>query len=158
MLKSSPILIWTVWAVVLVLSICKAPARDLGQWEGADPLTREWFNGLMRPDEPHLRCCGLADAYWADSYEVNGGRYIAIITDARDDMPLGRPHIENGKRFAVPNIKIKWDRGNPTGTALSSSAMARRSIVICHLVEDSAEPVRPFDLVRSGLNMSTIGT
>ena len=102
MLKSQPILIWTVWAVVLVLSICKAPARDLGQWEGADPLTREWFNGLMRPDEPHMRCCGLADAYWADSYEVNGDRYVAIITDARDDMPLGRPHIENGKRFAVP--------------------------------------------------------
>ena len=115
MLRSSPILIWTLCAAVLALSICKAPARDLGQWEGADPLTREWFNGLMRPDEPHLRCCGLADAYWADSYEVNGGRYVAIITDARDDMPLGRPHIENGKRFAVPNIKIKWDRGNPTG-------------------------------------------
>jgi hypothetical protein len=49
------------------------------------------------------------------SYEVNGGRYVAIITDTRDDMPLGRPYIENGKRFAVPNIKIKWDRGNPTG-------------------------------------------
>ena len=27
----------------------------------------------------------------------------------------GRRHIENGKRFAVPNTKIKWDRGNPTG-------------------------------------------
>jgi len=89
MLRSSPILIWTLCAAVLALSICKAPARDLGQWEGADPLTREWFNGLMRPDEPDMRCCGLADAYC--------------------------PHIENGKRFAVPNIKIKWDRGNPTG-------------------------------------------
>jgi hypothetical protein len=33
----------------------------------------------------------------------------------RADKPLGRPHIENGKRFAVPNSKIKWDRGNPTG-------------------------------------------
>ena len=115
MLKSSPIIIGTVWAAVFVLFVSAAPARDLGQWEGADPLTREWFNGLMRPDEPNMRCCGLADAYWADSYEVNGDRYVAIITDARDDMPLGRPHIENGKRFAVPNIKIKWDRGNPTG-------------------------------------------
>jgi hypothetical protein len=27
--KSSPILISTVWAAVLVFSICKAPARDL---------------------------------------------------------------------------------------------------------------------------------
>ena len=44
-----------------------------------------------------------------------GDEYIAIITDTRDDRPLGRPHIDNGRRFAVPNSKIKWDRGNPTG-------------------------------------------
>jgi hypothetical protein len=113
--KSSPILIWTAWATVLGLSICKAPARDLGQWDGVDPLYRQWFNGLMRPDYPNLTCCGVADAYWADSYEVKGDQYVAIITDTRDDILLGRPHIENGKRVAVPNTKIKWDRGNPTG-------------------------------------------
>jgi hypothetical protein len=113
--KSSPILIWTVWAAALALSICKAPARDLGQWDGVDPLNRQWFNGLMRPDYPNLTCCGVADAYWADSYEVKGDQYVAIITDTRDDIPLGRPHIENGKRVAVPNTKIKSDRGNPTG-------------------------------------------
>jgi hypothetical protein len=113
--KSSPILIWTAWAAVLGLSICKAPARDLGQWDGVDPLYRQWFNGLMRPDYPNLTCCGVADAYWADSYEVKGDQYVAIITDTRDDILLGRPHIENGKRVAVPNTKIKWDRGNPTG-------------------------------------------
>ena len=90
MLKSSPILIWTVWAAVLALSICTAPARDLGQWDGVDPLYRQWFNGLMRPDYPHLTCCGLADAYWADSYEVKGDQYVAIITDERDDKPLRR--------------------------------------------------------------------
>jgi hypothetical protein len=111
--KSSPILIWTVWAAVIVLSICEAPAHD--QWEGVDPLHREWFNGLMRPDNPTLSCCGLADAYWADSYEVKGDQYVAIITDTRDDKPLRRRHIENGKRFVVPNSKIKWDSGNPTG-------------------------------------------
>jgi hypothetical protein len=69
----------------------------------------------MRPDYPNLTCCGLADAYWADSYEVKGDQYVAIITDTRDDIPLGRPHVENGKRVAVPNTKIKWDRSNPTG-------------------------------------------
>jgi hypothetical protein len=113
--KRSSILIWTVGAAVVVLSICKAPARDLGQWEGADPGQRKWFNGLKQPDHPDRSCCGLADAYWADSYEVNGNQYIAIITDERDDEPLSRPHIENGKRFVVPNSKIKWDGGNPTG-------------------------------------------
>jgi hypothetical protein len=59
--RSSPILILAVWAAVLVLSICKAPARDLGQWDGVDPLHRQWFNGLMQPDRPNLSCCGEAD-------------------------------------------------------------------------------------------------
>jgi hypothetical protein len=114
--KSSPILIWTVWAALFVLSICKAPARDLGQWEDADPLTRQWFNGLMQPDNPNLSCCGMADAYWADSYEVKGDQYVAIITDTRNDIKLGRAqHIEAGTRVTVPNNKIKWDRSNPTG-------------------------------------------
>jgi hypothetical protein len=111
--KPSPIIICTVWAAVVVLSICKAPARDLGQWEGVDPFTRQWFNGLMQPDNPNLSCCGLADAYWADSYEVKGDQYVAIITDTRDDIKLGRAqHIEAGTRVTVPNHKIKWD---PTG-------------------------------------------
>jgi hypothetical protein len=70
-----------------------------------------------------LSCCELADAYWADSCEVKDDQYIAIITDERGDKSLGRVQIENGKRFAVPNSKIKWDSGNPTGTALSLSAM-----------------------------------
>ena len=114
--KSSPILILTVWAAVLVHSICKAPARDLGQWDGVDPLHRQWFNGLMQPDRPNLSCCGEADGYWADSYEVKGDQYVAIITDTRDDKPLGRAqHIEAGTRVAVPNSKIKWGSGNPTG-------------------------------------------
>ena len=113
--KSSPVLIWIVWAAVIVLSICEASARDLGQWDGVDPLHRQWFNGLRQPDDPHLPCCGLADGYWSDSYEVNGDQYVAIITDERDDKPLRRPHIENGKRLVVPNTKIKWGSGNPTG-------------------------------------------
>lgn len=114
--KSSPILILTVWGAVFVLSICKAPARDLGQWDGVDPLHRQWFNGLMQPDRPNLSCCGEADGYWADSYEVKGDQYVAIITDTRDDTKLGRrQHIEAGTRVAVPNSKIKWGSGNPTG-------------------------------------------
>ena len=111
----SPILIWTVGAAI-VLSICKAPARDLGQWEGFDLAQREWFDVLMQPDRPNLSCCGEADGYWADSYEVKGDQYVAIITDTRDDTKLGRrQHIEAGTRVAVPNSKIKWGSGNPTG-------------------------------------------
>ena len=78
MKKLSPILIRTVGAAIFVLSICKAPARDLGQWESIDPGQREWFEGLMQPDNPNRRCCGLADAYWADSYEVKDLSLIHI--------------------------------------------------------------------------------
>ena len=130
--KSSPILIRTVCAAVFVLFICAAPARDLGQWEGLDPLHRQWFNGLMRPDRPTLSCCGLADAYWADSYEVKGDQYVAIITDTRNDEPLGRAqHIEAGTRVAVPNSKIKWGSGNPTGHGIIFIGIAGN--VFCYL-------------------------
>ena len=33
----------------------------------------------------------------------------------RPDGPLGRPHRELGEKIVVPNHKIKWDDGNPTG-------------------------------------------
>jgi len=90
----------------------------LGQWANVDPTQRQWFNGLTQPDNPDLSCCGEADAYWADSYEVKGDQYVAIITDTRDDAPLRRAHVENGTRITVPNTKIKWDRGNPTGHSI----------------------------------------
>jgi hypothetical protein len=108
-------LLWALGAAVFVFSVSKAPARDLGQWDDIDPLVRKWFRELKQPDNPSRSCCGESDAYWADDYEVKDGQYIAIITDERDDKPLRRPHIENGKRFVVPNSKIKWDSGNPTG-------------------------------------------
>jgi hypothetical protein len=49
------------------------------------------------------------------SYEVEGDHYVAIITDERPDGPLARAHIDVGTRIIVPNAKIKWDQGNPTG-------------------------------------------
>ena len=89
--------------------------RDLGQWDAQPADVRHWFQSLMQPDHPEQSCCGEADAYWADSYEVQGDQYVAIITDEREDWMLRRPHREPGERFIVPNAKIKWDQGNPTG-------------------------------------------
>src|SRR5215510_1400009 len=105
-------LLWALGAAVFVFFVSKAPARDLGQWDVVDPLVRKWFRELKQPDNPSRSCCGESDAYWADSYEVKDNQYIAIITDERDDKPLQRPHIENGKRFVVPNNKIKWGSGS----------------------------------------------
>jgi hypothetical protein len=90
-------------------------ARDLGQWASSDASVSRWYKSLMQPDNPTLSCCGAADAYYADLFETDGDRYVAIITDMRDDGPLGRHHVEPGTRILVPNTKLKVDSGNPAG-------------------------------------------
>lgn len=100
--------------VIIMLAVA-AHARDLGQWEASDPVVREWYKSLMRPDVPAMSCCGEADAYWADDVHVRDGKTYAIITDDRPDGPLGRPHIPVGTEVEIPPEKLKWDRGNPTG-------------------------------------------
>jgi hypothetical protein len=101
--------------IALMLLASPAAARDFGQWENQAPEVRKWFQKLMQPDAPFMSCCGEADAYWADSFEADGERYVAIITDERPDGPLSRPHRELGEKILIPNSKIKWDDGNPTG-------------------------------------------
>jgi hypothetical protein len=107
------------WMMLLIgASIAMAPmlsARDQGQWATADPSVSNWYKSLMMPDNPTISCCGEADAYYADVFETDGDRYVAIITDTRDDGPLGRHHVEFGTRIIVPNTKLKVDSGNPTG-------------------------------------------
>ena len=98
--------------------LCVAPlasARDLGQWGNTDLATRQWFKGLTMPDHPTISCCENADGYWADRFEVDGNQYVAIITDTRSDIPLGRPHIPPGTRVVIPNHRIVRDAKNPTG-------------------------------------------
>jgi hypothetical protein len=101
-------------ALALVLAV-PALARDLGQWGNEASVVRDWYAHLMMPDHPAASCCGEADAYWADEFEVEGDHYVAVITDTRDDAPLKRPHIDPGTRIAVPNHKLKYSDGNPTG-------------------------------------------
>jgi hypothetical protein len=90
-------------------------AVDNGQWELTDPAIREWFQELKMPDNPHVSCCGFADAYYADKVYTKNGKNIAVITDTRPDAPLQRPHIPPGTEFVIPDHKMKWDKGNPTG-------------------------------------------
>jgi hypothetical protein len=94
--------------LVLAAATPLAPARDNGQWENSPPNVRRWFQGLRQPDNPRMSCCGEADAYEADIFEVDGGHYVAVITDGKGEIP-------NGTKIPVPNNKIKWDEGNPTG-------------------------------------------
>lgn len=95
-----------------------ASARDLGQWEGSDPVVKEWYQSLMMPDIPTASCCGEADAYWCDTINVREGKTLCTITDDRDDIPLRRPHVPIGTQIEIPDHKLKWDRGNPTGHSI----------------------------------------
>jgi hypothetical protein len=83
-------------------------ARDNGQWSGKRPDVRAWFESLRQPNDPTASCCGEADAFEADAFEIDGDHYVAIITGGHGDFPTG-------SRISVPNAKMKWDAGNPTG-------------------------------------------
>src|SRR3977135_1442004 len=113
------------------LVMCAANARDYGQWESGNPTLRGWNKALMQTDNPAASCCGEADAYWADSFEVDGDKYVAIITDSRPDEPLRRKHVDVGTRIVVPNHKLKFDQSNPTGHGIIF--LNRSDYVYCYV-------------------------
>ncbi len=100
-------------AVVLFALGCCAFAHD-----HEHPELDSWYAGLMQPDNPTVSCCGKSDAYWCDTINVKDGKTFCTITDDRDDAPLRRPHVPMGTQIEIPNHKLKWDRGNPTGHAI----------------------------------------
>jgi hypothetical protein len=51
--------------------------------------------------------------------------YVAIITDGKGVIP-------NGTKIPVPNHKLKWDKGNPTGHGIIF--MGLRGQVYCYVV------------------------
>ena len=104
--------------VIAVLAAGAAHARDTGQWNLTPPETRYWFQSLMQPDNPGVSCCGEADAYWCDDVHVRGGKTFCTITDDRDDAPLRRRHVDVGTEIEIPNHKLTWKDGNPTGHAV----------------------------------------
>jgi hypothetical protein len=99
-----------IFIATLALAAIPALARDSGQWGSQPTAIRQWFLALMQPDHPRVSCCGEADAYEADSFEVEGNHYVAVITAHR-----AVSNIPFGTRIPVPNHKMKWDSGNPTG-------------------------------------------
>ena len=93
-----------------------AIAKPGGDWSRTPPEVREWIARQKQPDNPPHSCCGEADAYFADAFEVVDGQVFAIITDNRDDFPLGRPQPV-GTRINVPPHKMVDSRNdvNPSG-------------------------------------------
>jgi hypothetical protein len=94
-------------AMVLVVLVCTVLAHDEDHEHDA------WYGSLMQPDNPTVSCCGLADAYWCDDYYAKNGKAYCRITDDRT-VP-GRPPVPVGTEVEIPDRKLKFDRGNPTG-------------------------------------------
>src|SRR5215468_11553535 len=120
------LLILILMPTVVAIGVVAAKARDDGQWADQPENVRQWFQSLKQPDHPRLSCCGEADAYEADKFEVEGDHYIAIITGHRavTDIPVG-------SRIPVPNQKMKFDAGNPTGHGIIF--IGKRREVYCYV-------------------------
>ena len=104
-------------SLALIIAACAPPvlAHDDGHGGQITPEELAWYANLKQPDNPSMSCCGLADAYYADSFKAHpSGNYVAIITDTREDTQFGRPHVPPGTEVIVPNTKLKYDQGNPT--------------------------------------------
>ena len=114
--------------VLILLSLfasIAASARPGPQWADTPTYIREWFQSLMQPDNPAMSCCGEADAFEADQFEVEGDHYIAIITE-------GKGYMKVGTRIVVPNSKMKWDKGNPTGHGIVF--IGASGVLYCYVV------------------------
>ena len=103
------VVLWFILAVLCTL-IAPAFAHD------DDPSHDEWYMSLRQPDNPTASCCGVADAYWCDDISVKEGKTFCAITD--DRHIVGRPDLPMGLKVEIPDRKLKWDRGNPTGHAI----------------------------------------
>lgn len=132
----TPLIGCLIFVVVLAIAaifliVAHASAHDDNHGGVSDPAIQQWYRGLMQPDNPASSCCGEADAYWADEVHVRNGKTYATITDDRDDAPLGRPHVDNGTEIEIPNHKLKYDRGNPTGHGVVF--LSRQGYVFCYV-------------------------
>src|SRR5260370_12583287 len=97
--------------LALVTLTLRVAARDTGQWENQPIYLRQWFQKLMQPDNPDMSCYGEANALEADSFEIRGDQYVAIITN-------GKRIIPQATRIPLPTNTHKSNTTNPTLPAI----------------------------------------
>jgi hypothetical protein len=96
--------------IVVLYSIPIARAHDHDH-----PEHDRWYQTLMMPDNPSVRCCGQDDEYRCDAFVRNGETWCRV-TDRR--VIPGRPAVAVGTEIFIPPHKYKYDQGNPTGHTL----------------------------------------
>jgi hypothetical protein len=79
------------------------------------PELNQWYETLMMPDNPSVRCCGKDDEYRCDAF-VRDGETWCRVTD--DRVVPNRPVVVVGTEILIPRHKYKFDQGNPTGHTL----------------------------------------
>jgi hypothetical protein len=55
--------------VAVLAMIAPAVARDNGQRADSSAHIRQRFQSLRQPDQPHMSCCGEADAFEAETFD-----------------------------------------------------------------------------------------
>jgi hypothetical protein len=71
-------------ALGALATLLPAAARDNGEWADSPDIVRQWFQSLMKPDNPSMSYRGKADAF-----EVEGDRHVSIISDGKSARPDG---------------------------------------------------------------------
>ncbi len=80
-----------------------------------NPEHDQWYETLMMPDNPSVRCCGLEDEYRCDAFTRKGETWCRVTDDR---VIPGRPVVAIGTEIFIPPHKYKYDQGNPTGHTL----------------------------------------
>lgn len=124
----------TIFALLaLLLLVAPAHARD-GYADNGRPLVcnplefdtdkeglkkcQIWISSVKQPHSK-TTCCGEADAYIADEWEVGeDGGWVAIISRDYPGNPIGTPTppVPAGTRIPIPAQRMDDEhQGNPTG-------------------------------------------
>ena len=95
--------------------------------ENDPPEIQAWFARQKQPDLPTTSCCGDYDAYWADEFEQKDGKFYAIITEGKNNIPAGT-------RVEIPPKKFPKENGdpNPSGHGVVFMSLTRGTDNIAH--------------------------
>lgn len=126
--KCAPcLIIATLMLIVFIGAIIFALIRPAGAMDhGFDPLapTTKWIETLQQPPNRPSSCCGIAEAYQADTYRRNpDGSYDIVITEGTAiEYPDGshRTPLKNGTKLHIDADRVNNEieqSGNPTGHA-----------------------------------------
>jgi hypothetical protein len=96
--------------VLLLVSTIVSRAHDHDR-----PEFNRWYETLMMPDNPSVRCCGKDDEYRCEAFVRNGETWCRVIDDRVNPR---RPPVAIGTEIFIPPHKYKFDQGNPTGHTL----------------------------------------